>query len=140
MAWGRGGPVASRLLSAPTSRGRGTPYGPYQNSNDQNGCGSKPMGSHFGVGAPPILEPILVGIGMFTGVRAFDRQPYLLMNWAMSLLGSQLKSGWWTRIPTIYYAHTYKNRLSLFHDLPSACHYYVLSIHKTHERTSNRNR
>ena len=24
------------------------------------GCGSKPMGSHFGVGAPPILEPILV--------------------------------------------------------------------------------
>ena len=28
---------------------------------------SKPMGSHFGVGAPPILEPIFVGIGMFTG-------------------------------------------------------------------------
>ena len=28
---------------------------------------SKPMGSHFGVAAPPILEPILVGIGMFTG-------------------------------------------------------------------------
>ena len=28
---------------------------------------------HFGVGAPPILEPILVGIGMFTGAnRAFD--------------------------------------------------------------------
>ena len=26
------------------------------------GCGSKPMRSHFGVGAPPILEPILVGI------------------------------------------------------------------------------
>ena len=26
------------------------------------GCGSTPMGSHFGVGAPPILEPILVGI------------------------------------------------------------------------------
>ena len=22
---------------------------------------------HFGVGAPPIIEPILVGIGMFTG-------------------------------------------------------------------------
>ena len=22
---------------------------------------------HFGVGAPPILEPILVGVGMFTG-------------------------------------------------------------------------
>ena len=21
----------------------------------QNGCGSKPMGSHFGVGAPPVL-------------------------------------------------------------------------------------
>ena len=33
-----------------------------------SGCGSKPiMGSHFGVGAPPILEPILAGIGMFTG-------------------------------------------------------------------------
>ena len=30
------------------------------------GCGSKPMGFHF-VGAPPILEPILVGIGMFSG-------------------------------------------------------------------------
>ena len=28
---------------------------------------SKRRGSHFGVGAPPILEPILVGIGMFTG-------------------------------------------------------------------------
>ena len=28
---------------------------------------SKPVGSHFGLGAPPILEPILVGIGMFTG-------------------------------------------------------------------------
>ena len=26
------------------------------------------LGSHFGVfGAPPVLEPILVGIGMFTG-------------------------------------------------------------------------
>ena len=25
------------------------------------------MGSRFGVGAPPILEPILVGIGRFTG-------------------------------------------------------------------------
>ena len=35
------------------------------------GCGSKPMGSHFGVGAPPILVPILVGIGMFTGVTIF---------------------------------------------------------------------
>ena len=26
---------------------------------------------HFGVGAPPILEPILVGIGMFTGGTGF---------------------------------------------------------------------
>ena len=33
----------------------------------RHGHGSKPMGSHFGLGAPPILEPILVGIGMFTG-------------------------------------------------------------------------
>ena len=32
---------------------------------------SKPMGSHFGVGAPPILEPILVGIGMFAGGTEF---------------------------------------------------------------------
>ena len=30
-----------------------------------DGCGSTPIGSHFGVG--PILEPMLVGIGMFTG-------------------------------------------------------------------------
>ena len=33
------------------------------------------MGSHFGIGAPPIVEPILVGIAMFiggTGVRSFD--------------------------------------------------------------------
>ena len=29
--------------------------------------GSKPLGSHFEIGAPPMLEPILVGIGMFTG-------------------------------------------------------------------------
>ena len=30
----------------------------------------------FGVGAPPILEPMLVGVGMFTGVRDFDPWPY----------------------------------------------------------------
>ena len=29
------------------------------------------LGSHFGVGAPPILEPILVGIGMITGGTGF---------------------------------------------------------------------
>ena len=29
------------------------------------------LGSHFGVGAPPILEPIVVGIGMFTGGTGF---------------------------------------------------------------------
>ena len=29
------------------------------------------LGSHFGVGAPLILEPILVGIGMFTGSTGF---------------------------------------------------------------------
>ena len=29
----------------------------------------------FWVGAPPILVPILVGIGMFTGVRGFDPWP-----------------------------------------------------------------
>ena len=32
---------------------------------------STPMGSHFGVDAPPILEPILVGIGMFTWGTGF---------------------------------------------------------------------
>ena len=42
------------------------------------GCGSKPLGAHFGVGAPPILEPVLVGVGMFTGVRGhFDQWPYV---------------------------------------------------------------
>ena len=30
---------------------------------------------HFGIGAPLILEPILVGIGIFTGVRGFDPWP-----------------------------------------------------------------
>ena len=30
------------------------------------GCENR-FGSHFGVGAPPNVEPILVGIGMFTG-------------------------------------------------------------------------
>ena len=29
--------------------------------------GENRFGSHFGVGAPLILEPILVGIGMCTG-------------------------------------------------------------------------
>ena len=33
-------------------------------------------GTILGVfGAPPILEPMLVGIGMFTGGRGFDPQP-----------------------------------------------------------------
>ena len=44
---------------------------PREDWDVQCGCGSKPMGSHFGVGAPPILEPILVGIGMFTGGTGF---------------------------------------------------------------------
>ena len=35
------------------------------------GCGSKPMGSHFGEGAPPTLGFILVGIGMFTEGTGF---------------------------------------------------------------------
>ena len=37
----------------------------------RDGRGSKPMGSHFGVGAPSMLEPILVGIGMFNGGTGF---------------------------------------------------------------------
>ena len=32
---------------------------------------SKPMGYHFGAGAPPILEPIFVGIGMLTEGTGF---------------------------------------------------------------------
>ena len=39
-----------------------------------NGCGSKSMVAHFGVGAP-ILEPILVGLGCSPGVQGFDPQP-----------------------------------------------------------------
>ena len=31
---------------------------------------------HFGIGAPPILEPFLVGIGMFTGGTGFDPWPF----------------------------------------------------------------
>ena len=43
----------------------------------RDGCGSKPTGSHFGVGAPLILEPILVvGLGCSLGVRDFDPWPY----------------------------------------------------------------
>ena len=38
------------------------------------------MGSHFGVGAPPILEPILVGIGMFTGGPNLDFDPWPTPN------------------------------------------------------------
>ena len=38
---------------------------------DSNGrCCQNRFGPHFGV-APPILEPILVGIGMFTGGTGF---------------------------------------------------------------------
>ena len=37
---------------------------------NRDGCGSKPMGSHIGAGAPPILEPILVvGLGCSLGAR-----------------------------------------------------------------------
>ena len=36
---------------------------------------------HFGVGAPPILEPILVGIGMFTGGTIWVlTQPLSILN------------------------------------------------------------
>ena len=36
-----------------------------------HGHGSKPMGSHFGVGAPPIFVYISGWIGMFTGGSGF---------------------------------------------------------------------
>ena len=39
----------------------------------QHGCGSKPMGSYFGGFRCTILEPILVGIGMFTGILTHDQ-------------------------------------------------------------------
>ena len=40
------------------------------------------LGSHFGVlvNSPPILEPILVGIGMFIGISGFDPWPNQLAN------------------------------------------------------------
>ena len=50
------------------------------------GRGSKPMKSHFRVGASPILEPILVGIGMFTGGTGFDPWPY---SWQKELRGQR---------------------------------------------------
>ena len=34
------------------------------------GCGSKPFGYHFGVGAPPILVHFKLGLGCLPGVRA----------------------------------------------------------------------
>ena len=44
-----------------------------------NGRGSKPM-VLFGVGATPVLEPILVGIGMFTGGTRFWLMAKSLMS------------------------------------------------------------
>ena len=58
---GGGSPKASGELDLRLTRAMLVEYG----------CGSKPKGSHFGVGAPPILELILVGIGMFTGGTGF---------------------------------------------------------------------
>ena len=41
------------------------------------GCGSKPMGSHFGVGAPLMLEPILaVGLGCSLGGMIWIWAPF----------------------------------------------------------------
>ena len=46
--------------------------------------GQNQMGSHCGVGAPPILEPILAGIGMLLGVRfEFDAWPFQYIHKAM---------------------------------------------------------
>ena len=50
--------------------GRGSEFSELEPPNS-SGCGSKPMGSQFEVGAPPILEPILVRIRMFTGGTGF---------------------------------------------------------------------
>ena len=50
------------------------------NSND-SGISNMAVGQnqwyHFGVGAPTILEPILVGIGMFTGGTTDDNRALL---------------------------------------------------------------
>ena len=43
---------------------------------------------HFGVDAPPIIEPLLVGIGMFTGVRDFDPWPYVYVYYIYIYGGS----------------------------------------------------
>ena len=45
------------------------------------------LGSYFGglVNSPPILEPVLVGIGMFTGVR-FGFWPHCSLRMAAKLL------------------------------------------------------
>ena len=40
-----------------------------------NGFGSKPMVPFWGIGAPPILEPMLVGIGMLTGGYDLEFDP-----------------------------------------------------------------
>ena len=55
--------LVGRLFRETPSKREGAP---------RYGCGSIPMGSHFGVGAPPILEPILVvGLGGSLGANRF---------------------------------------------------------------------
>ena len=47
----------------------------------RSGCGSKPFWYHFGVGAPPILEPILVvGLVCSLGVWHFDPWPFPVLE------------------------------------------------------------
>ena len=70
-----GVPVATpRALRTAAEAGHGTENefrgleGP-QNGRCSCGCGSKPMGSHFGVGAPPVLVYFQWGLGCSVGVR-----------------------------------------------------------------------
>ena len=52
------------------------------------GCGCQNQWDHFGLGAPPILGPILVvGLGGSLGVRDFDPWPYIGGALFVALLG-----------------------------------------------------
>ena len=58
----------------------------HASTQNGHGRGSTQMESHFGVGAPSILEPILVGIGMFTGGNRGSLNPCLLIWGCLSLV------------------------------------------------------
>ena len=61
----------------------------------KDSCGSKPMGFHFGVGVPPIFEPILVvGLGCSLGYDLdFDPWPCILSQGDLDVLDMLLFTG-----------------------------------------------